>query len=63
MKKLKIVVLFSVVLTLILSMILFVGCNDKPDIEPDNNTDNVKPITDDDYTLTLTGLQNSDGNH
>ncbi len=62
MKKLKIVVLFSVVLTLILSMMLFVGCNDKPDIEPDNNTDNVKPITDDDYTLTLTGLQNSDGN-
>ncbi len=51
MKKLKIVVLFSVVLTLILSMMLFVGCNDKPDIEPDNNTDNVKPITDDDYTL------------
>ncbi|HQC55010.1 MAG TPA: molybdopterin-dependent oxidoreductase [Clostridia bacterium] len=64
MKKLKTVILFSIVFALIISMTFFVGCNDKPDTEPDNtnNTNNTAPVTDDDYTLTLSGLQKVDGN-
>lgn len=54
MKKIKPIIIFGIILTLIFSTILFTSC--------DKNKPPTKEFADDDYTLTLSNLVDKDGN-
>ena len=54
MKKIKPIIIFGIILTLIFSAMLFTGC--------DEDGNNEATFTDDDYTITLSNLVDKDGN-